>query len=280
MRVESAIKDAFLKLKKKKINSALLDSEILMSKAINKNREFIILNLQQELNKDDYFYFKELINERSKGKPIAYLTGKKSFWKYDFEINENVLIPRPDTEILVEQVLNIYKNKRNLNLLDIGSGSGCILLSILKEKKHFYGTCIDLSNECLKISKINADKLGIKNRIKFFKSDIDNFTYGKYDLIVSNPPYINLHDLKYLERDVVNFEPKLALNGGLDGLSEIRKVIKKSSELIKNNGKLILEIGFDQKIKVKEILNSKGFYINKVLKDYAKNDRCIISTKK
>jgi len=279
MRVESAIKDAFLKLKKKKINSALLDSEILMSKAINKNREFIILNLQQELNKDDYFYFKELINERSKGKPIAYLTGKKSFWKYDFEINENVLIPRPDTEILVEQVLNIYKNKRNLNLLDIGSGSGCILLSILKEKKHFYGTCIDLSNECLKISKINADKLGIKNRIKFFKSDIDNFTYGKYDLIVSNPPYIKKLDLKYLEKDVVNFEPKLALDGGLGGISEIRKVITKSSELIKKRGKLILEIAFDQKYEVSKLLKNKGFYIDSIKKDFANNVRCIVSTK-
>ena len=279
MRVESAIKDAFLKLKKNKINSALLDSEILMSKAINKNRELIILNLQQELNRDDYFYFKELINERSKGKPVAYLTGKKSFWKYEFEINENVLIPRPDTEILVEQVLNIYKNKRNLNLLDIGSGSGCILLSILKEKKYFYGTCIDLSNECLKISKINADKLGIKNRIKFFKSDIDNFTYGKYDLIVSNPPYIKKLDLKYLEKAVVNFEPKLALDGGLEGISEIRKVITKSSELIKKRGKLILEIAFDQKYEVSKLLKNKGFYIDSIKKDFANNVRCIVSTK-
>ena len=250
-----------------------------MSKAINKNREFIILNLQQELNRDDYFYFKELINERSKGKPIAYLTGKKSFWKYDFEINENVLIPRPDTEILVEQVLNIYKNKKNLNLLDIGSGSGCILLSILKEKKHFYGTCIDLSNECLKISKINADKLGVRNRTKLIKSDIDNFVYGKYDLIISNPPYIKKLDLKYFDRDVINFEPKLALDGGLDGLSEIRKVICKSSELIKKKGKLILEIAFDQKYEIKELLRNNGFYTNCVIKYFAKNDRCIISTK-
>ena len=117
------------------------------------------------------------------------------------------------------------------------------------------------------------------NKVKFFKTDVDNFNHGKYDLIISNPPYINKIDLKYLDRDVVNFEPKIALNGGIDGLSEIRKVINKSSELIKINGKLILEIGFDQKKQVKKLLKEKGFYINKVLKDYARNDRCIVSTK-
>ena len=126
---------------------------------------------------------------------------------------------------------------------------------------------------------INTLKLGLTNRVKFFHSDIDNFGYGKYDLIISNPPYINKLDLQYLEKDVINFEPKLALDGGLEGISEIRKTIKKSSELIKKNGKLILEIGFDQKDKVTKLLEKKGFYINKVLKDFAKNDRCIVSTK-
>ena len=119
----------------------------------------------------------------------------------------------------------------------------------------------------------------MSNRIKLFKSDIDKFNFGKYDLIVSNPPYIKTFEIKYLERDVAEFEPKLALNGGLDGLSEIRKVIKKSSELIKKNGKFILEIGFDQKNKVINLLNKEGFYINSTQKDFGKNDRCIVSTK-
>ena len=166
-----------------------------------------------------------------------------------------------------------------MNILDIGVGSGCILLTILKEKKNFYGTGIDISQNCLNISKINAISLGVSSRLKLFKSNVDKFNLGKYDLIVSNPPYIIKSDLKYLERDVVNFEPKLALDGGLDGLSEIRKVIKKSSELIKINGKFILEIGFDQKNKVSNLLKKEGFYINNVLKDLAKNDRCIVSTK-
>tara|TARA_B100001057_G_scaffold423291_1_gene445348 strand:- start:490 stop:882 length:393 start_codon:yes stop_codon:yes gene_type:complete len=129
------------------------------------------------------------------------------------------------------------------------------------------------------VCKINAFKLGVNNRVKLFKYDVDNFTLGKYDLIISNPPYIKKLDLKYLDKDVINFEPNLALNGGIEGLSEIRKVINRSSDLIKKNGKLILEIGFDQKNDVERLLIKKGFYINKVVKDLAKNNRCIISTK-
>ena len=188
-------------------------------------------------------------------------------------------MPRPETEIIIEEILNITQNKSKLKILDIGVGSGCILLSILKEKKNFYGVGVDISKKCIENSKINALKLGLIDRSKFVKSDIDNFFNGKYDLIVSNPPYINKLNLKYLERDIIDFEPKLALDGGLDGLSEIRKTINKSSQLIKKNGKLILEIAFDQKYKVIKLLKNKGFYINKVLRDFAKKDRCIISTK-
>ena len=279
MNLEKAIDIASTKLKKKKIKSSILDCEILMSKAMNNNREFIILNLKKEIKNNNYNYFKKLVYERSQGKPIAYITGKKYFWKYEFDINENVLIPRPDTEIIIEKVLNIFKNKKRISFLDIGVGSGCILLSLLKEKKNYLGTGIDMSNECVKISKINANKLGVINRAKIIKSDVDNFNFGKYDLIISNPPYIKKLDLKYLDRDVINFEPRLALDGGIEGLSEIRKVIAKSSELVKKKGKLILEIAFDQKNEVKKLLKDKGFYINSIVKDFAKNDRCIISTK-
>ena len=279
MNFETAIHKASIELKKNNIKSHLLDSEILMSKAINKDREFVILNLQKDLKKKNYDYFKELISQRLKGKPIAYLTGKKSFWKYEFDINENVLIPRPETELIIENILRIFKNKRSIKFLDIGVGSGCILLSILKEKKNFFGVGIDLSKECIKMSEINANKLKVTNRVKLIKTDVDNFTFGKYDLIISNPPYIKKLDLKNLDKDVINFEPKLALNGGLTGISEIRKVIRKSSELIKNNGKLVIEIDYKQKYEVKKLLQDKGFYINAIVKDLANKERCIISTK-
>jgi len=279
MNIVNAINQASEMLKNNKIKSPKLDSEILMSKAIQKDRKFIILNSHHNIKKKTLDYFKNLIEQRSNGKPIAYLTGKKDFWKYEFDIRENILIPRPDTEIIVEKVLEITKQKSKLKILDIGVGSGCIILSILKEKKDFYGVGIDLSKKSIDLSNINALKLELTNRVKFFKSNVDNFFYGKYDLIISNPPYIKKLDLKYLDKDVVNFEPNLALDGGLDGTSEIRKVIGKSSELIKINGKLVLEIAFDQRNKVIRILKDKGFYINNIFKDYAKNDRCIVSTK-
>ena len=279
MKIETVIKEAYLDLKSKNIKSALLDSEILMAKAIKENRSNVLLNPNRILSNQDYENFRELISNRLQFKPIAYLTGKKSFWKHEFEINDKVLIPRPDTEIIIEEILQIYKNKKNIKFLEVGVGSGCIILSILNERKSFLGNGVDLSKDCISICKLNAIKLGVQNRLKLFKTDIDNFSIGKYDLIISNPPYIKKLDLKKLDKDVINYEPKLALDGGLDGLSIIRKVINKSSELIKLNGKLIIEIAYDQKEMVIDILRNNGFFINKVVKDLSKNDRCIISTK-
>jgi release factor glutamine methyltransferase len=279
MNIHSAVIEATNVLKDKSILSAQLDSEILMAKALDKDREYIILNHDKVLNNESLEYFKKLVSERATRKPIAYLLNKKFFWKSEFYVNQNTLIPRPDTEIIIEQILKLTKNQHCLKILDIGVGSGCILLSILKEKKNFYGTGIDISKNSLEISRLNAKKLLVEERVKFYKSDVDKFALGKYDLIVTNPPYIKRFDLKYLESDVLKFEPKLALDGGLDGLSVIRKVIKKTSELLKKNGKFILEIGFDQKSKVIKLLNNKGFYINSAVKDFANNDRCIVSTK-
>jgi len=278
MDIQSALKKGQSILIDNNIISAKLDSEILMSQAIRKNKKFIILNLHKEIKKRDLDYFDNLIQERAKSKPIAQIIKKKDFWKYEFIVNNNVLIPRPDTEILIEQALKLVKNKNRLQILDIGIGSGCILMSILKEKKNFIGTGIDISNKSLQISKVNGQKLRINNRLRLFKSNIDNFNTGKYDLIVSNPPYIKKSNLKCLEKDI-GFEPKQALDGGLDGLSEIRKVINKSSELIKRSGHFIIEIGFDQKNKVKKILRDKGFYIKKTVKDLSNHDRCIVSIK-
>ena len=279
MNIQTAVYKAQLFLKEKKIKTPVLDSQILMSEAIKKEKEFVILNFDKEISNKSLEYFNELIHQRASGKPIAYLVKKKYFWKYQFTVNRDVLIPRPDTEVLIEEVLKLTKNKDSLNLLDVGVGSGCILISILKDKKNFYGTGIDISKKSLDTCKINGENLGVINRLKLFKSDIDNFYFHKYDLIISNPPYIEKNKLKYLEKDVISFEPKQALDGGIDGLSEISKVINRSSELIKKNGFLILEIGFDQKWKVKKILENKGFYIKKIVRDLSNNDRCIVSTK-
>tara|TARA_B100001109_G_scaffold241466_1_gene225646 strand:+ start:1006 stop:1848 length:843 start_codon:yes stop_codon:yes gene_type:complete len=279
MKIYNAINKASELLKENGIISSKLDSEILISKVLGAERSNIILNISKELTEKEISIYNKLIQQRCKRKPIAYLTKKKEFWKYEFYVSKNVLIPRPDSELIVEKVLEFTKNKQSKNLLEIGVGSGCIILSILKEKNNFYGTGIDISKKSLQTCRINSDNLGVFNRLKLFKSDIDNFKYGKYDLIISNPPYIKKFDLKYLEKDVINYEPLSALNGGIDGLSEIRKVINNSTQLIKKKGILVLEIGFNQSEEVKKILYRKGFYINKVFKDLSKKNRCIVSTK-
>ena len=256
-----------------------LDSEILLSEVIKKNRQYLILNSNEELKKENIKSFDYLVKRRKKGEPIAYLINKKEFWKQNFYINQNVLIPRPDTETLVEETLKLFNVNSKLNMLDIGTGSGCILISILKERRNFFGTGIDISKKAINVARFNAKMHQLSNRVKFYNSDVDKFLIGKYDLVVSNPPYIKRQDLKYLEVDVKGFEPKLALDGGKDGFSKITKVISKTSTLLKKNGRFILEIGFGQKKKILSILKQNNFFINKVVKDYGKNDRCVISTK-
>jgi len=279
MNINLAIIKGAKVLKENFINNPYLDSEILMAKVINKDRKYLLLNSDIYLENKDLNFFQKLIKKRSLGKPIAYLTNKKFFWNSEFIVSDKTLIPRPDSELVIEKVLHLTEYKKKLNILEIGIGSGCILLSILKERKSFYGTGIDISKSCLNISKLNAIKLEVSSKLKLYKSNVDKFTLGKYDLIISNPPYIKNINLKYLDKNVTKFEPKLALDGGLDGLSEIRKVIKKSSELIKKNGNFVLEIGFDQKNKVISLLKKEGFYINSINKDLANNDRCIVCTK-
>jgi len=279
MNIENTLSEAISILQKNKILNPRLDCEILLSNLIKKDKKHIILNPKDLLNTKQISKFKNLIERRKKGEPIAYLINNKEFWKDKFYVDKDVLIPRPDTELIVEEVLKMYSKNSQKQILDIGTGSGCILLSIIKERLNFYGTGIDISKKSIKISKFNTKQLNLINRVKFFHSSVDNFRFGKYDLIVSNPPYIELLNLKYLDKNVINFEPKLALNGGFDGFSKIREFVIKAKTLIKRKGKFILEIGFNQKNKVKGILEDEGFYINKAIKDYGNNDRCIISTK-
>ena len=279
MNIENTLNTAIKTLTQFNIPNANLDSEILLAKIIGKDRNYIILNSKEHLGQKYLFRFNNLIERRKKGEPVAYLTRKKEFWKNDFYVDQNVLVPRPDTELIVKEVLKFSKKKFKLQILDIGTGSGCILLSLLKEIPSFYGTGIDISKKSINVSKYNAKMLNLTNRVKFYNSDVDKFKIGKYDIVVSNPPYIELLKLKYLDKDLFKFEPKIALNGGIDGFSAIKKVVHRTSFLIKRNGKFFLEIGCNQKNKVKAILTKKGFYINKVLKDHGNNYRCIISTK-
>tara|TARA_Y100000739_G_scaffold38423_1_gene29186 strand:+ start:208 stop:1050 length:843 start_codon:yes stop_codon:yes gene_type:complete len=266
-------------LKLNKIKSHSLDSEILLSSLLNVDRSQLIINHNKIVKNNEKKNFFFLINRRKKNEPISYITGYKEFWNNNFKVDKNVLIPRPDTETIVEQVLSYLRPQSTKKILDIGTGSGCIIISILKERKKCKGVGIDISKNAIKLAKYNAKIQHIKNRINFFHSDIDNFLTDKYDLIISNPPYIKQHEINGLEKDIKNYEPRVALNGGIDGYSKIRLTIKKSSALIKKNGKLFLEIGSNQVMETLKILKFNGFFVNKIVKDLANKNRCVVSTK-
>ena len=266
-------------LKKNKISSYNIDSELLLANIQNLSRESLLINLDRIIKKKKYYDYKKLLQRRIKKEPIAYILKKKEFWNSKFSVNKNVLIPRPETEIIVEEILNIIETKSSKNILDVGTGSGCILLSIIKERPNCKGTALDISKNALNIAKTNAKMHHLENKIKFKNIDIDKFMHCKYDLIVSNPPYINIIEFKRLEDNVKQFEPKIALEAGVDGLKIIKNLIIKSKKLLKKNGKLIFEIGEKQENKVKNFLMKNNFYINKVCKDFRSCPRVIVSTK-
>ena len=279
MKIENVLKEGSSFLQKNNINNFSLDSEILLCEILKVDRKFLIMNNDLHIINSKYLNYIELLNKRSQNKPIAYLIKKKQFWNNDFFIDKNVLIPRPDSEILMESFLRLKKKRKISKILEIGVGSGCLILSILKENKDLKGVGIDIDLNALKVCKINSKKLRLSHRINLFKSDIDKFNYGKYDVIISNPPYIPKKEIRNLMKDVVDYEPMVALDGGIDGTSVIRKVVKKSSKLMKIKGRLILEIAHNQVFKVEQILNKNGFFVEKIVKDYAGHNRCVIGLK-
>ena len=264
-------------LKTNNISSHQLDSELLLSKVMKKRKEDILINLNEKVSKKTIKHYNYLINRRSTKEPIAYILNEKEFWSKKFLVNENTLIPRPETELLVEAVLSISKNKK-LFLLDVGTGTGCILLSILSELKNSKGIGIDISKQAIKVAEKNSKIHKLTKRAKFYVKNLSDFSKYKFDLIVSNPPYIRENDIDKLDEGIKKFEPKLALNGGNDGLDVIKKVIYKSKNILKLKGSLALEIGYGQYFKVSKILSNNKFKIRHLVKDNGENVRCIIST--
>ena len=279
MNYSQIIKFGSHKLKSKNIDTHLLDSELLLSHILKFSREQILINLNANIGKNNFKEFKKLLLRREEKEPIAYITKKKEFWKNNFYVNSDVLIPRPETELIVEEVLQNTQIHSSKKLLEVGTGSGCIIISIIKERIKCIATAIDISKKALNIAKFNAKMHHLKNNIDFINIDIDKIQDNKYDFIFSNPPYIKKFNLRRLDRSVKLFEPHIALEAGIDGLREIKKLIKKSNKLLKINGKLIFEIGMHQYKITKKILKQNGFYINKVINDISSIPRVIISTK-
>ena len=266
-------------LKKYNIKKPFLDTELILSKAINKKREEILLNINTKLKNKEILKFKNYLFRRQQKEPIAYILGFKHFWKYKFLTNKSVLIPRPDTELIIEEALKYLPNYKSKKILDVGTGSGCIIISLIKERSKCKATAIDISIKAINVAKTNAKLHQLENKINFINIDIDKYKSNNYDLIISNPPYINSIELNRLDDDIKFHEPKLALSGGSDGFRDLKKVIFKSKKLLKINGKLILEIGHKQKNQCVKILNENKFFIKKISKDLSGKDRCIVSTK-
>ena len=266
-------------LKLEKIPSYRLDSELLLAKVTNKTREEILTNLNNVIKPDSISNYQKLLNRRKQNEPIAYIFNQKEFWKYPFLVNKDVLIPRPETEIIVEEVLKLTNYNSSKLFLDVGTGSGCVILSILKNRPKSKAIAIDISKKALNIACYNAKMHHLENKINFINIDIDKHKYNKYDYIISNPPYINSIDLKRLDINVRQFEPLIALSAGIDGLKIIRKLIFRCGKLLKINGKLVFEIGKNQKNNVVDLLIKNKFYINKICKDINSNPRVIVATK-
>ena len=264
-------------LRRKKIGTSRLDSELLLSKILDKNREEILINLEQKICQKYFLKYKQLIQRRSQCEPIAYIVKEKEFWSKNFLVSSDTLIPRPETELIVEKLTKIFEEKK-ISILDIGTGTGCILISLLSELKNSKGIGIDISKKALRIAEKNSEQHGMKNKIKFFHKSLDSKFYQKFDLIVSNPPYIKKSEIKNLKEDVRKFEPRIALDGGNDGLDLIKKVIYKSKYILKVKGMLALEIGNEQFNKVSKILKKNNFKIEHIIKEYKDNIRGIIST--
>ena len=264
-------------LLQKKITSPRLDSELLLSKILNKNREEILINLDQEVSQRYLSKYKELIVRRSRHEPIAYILEEKEFWSKSFFVSPDTLIPRPETELMVEKLVKIFDKKR-ISILDMGTGSGCILISLLSELKKSKGIGIDISKKALIIAKKNIEKHKMQNKIRLLNKSLDSKFYKKFDLIVSNPPYIRSLEIQRLAEDIKKYEPRIALDGGNDGLDLIKKVIYKAKDILKVNGMLALEIGNKQFKKVSKILLKNNYKIEHIIMDYKNNIRSIIST--
>lgn len=232
-----------------------------------------ILNQKEEISNEDFCRYKILIEERANSKPTQYIINKCEFMAHDFYVDENVLIPRPDTEILVEACMKYLKP--NKKILEIGTGSGCITISLAKRFDCDF-TAVDISEKAIEIAKLNADKNNVSDKIKFIKSDILSEINGKFDIIISNPPYIKKSEIDSLEKNVRDYEPHLALDGGNDGLDFYRKISENAKNYLHPSSLIFFEIGHDQALDLHNIFNENKIKLIEDLKDYNGLDRVII----
>lgn len=271
------------KLAQAKISSPRLEAREIFAAVLQKDVSEIysgcIVDLEQKQK------IEALVDKRLRHCPLDKIIGKKGFYKYDFICTEDVLSPRPETEILVERALELLPEKQAFEILDLGTGSGCIIELILAERQQGQGTAVDVSDKALAVAKQNAETLKIVNRLNFinagwFDADfLNNFT-KKFDLIVTNPPYIPQDDIAFLEPEVKDYDPLLALNGGQSGYESYEKIAELTPLLLKDNGNILIEAGAGQARKIAELFENQGLSLQKIVPDLAGMERCVILQKK
>lgn len=264
--------------KSKNIQSARLDAEVLLSHVLRQERIYLYVHFDEPMEQNELNKFREYVKKRAQHVPIAYIIGEREFMGLPFKVTKDTLIPRPDTEILVENVLNNVDKDKEIEIVDIGTGSGAIILSLLVNLPKAQGKTVDISSKAIEVAKENAVNLQVNDRCEFFVGDLfAPLNDNKFDVIVSNPPYIPQKDIATLEDDVKEYEPVSALTDGGDGLSYYRRLLSEGKAYIKENGFIALEIGIYQSNDVKQIAMDNGWKNIKIIKDYAGIDRVVLA---
>lgn len=276
MKIEELLRYGKEKLEKQKVEDTSIISRILMQYVLKIDRNKLIINKNDNVDINKENEYKEYIEKIIKGKPVQYITNNQEFMKLNFYVDENVLIPQPDTEILVEEVIKSIDIMENIEILDMCTGSGCIGISLAKNIKNTKVTLVDINKEAIEIAKKNAIQNGVENKVTFIQSDMFENVKGKFDIIVSNPPYIETDIIQTLDKQVQN-EPHIALDGGKDGLDFYKILINEAHKYLKKDGKIFLEIGYDQKQEIESLAKqSKHYKKIETIKDLSQNDRVII----
>ena len=262
----------------KEMDTPRLDGEVLLSHVLGKDRIYLYTHYDQPLIQEELDAFRPLVQERAKGHCVAAIIGEKDFMGLTFKVNDKVLIPRPDTETLIEYVLGAYSKNSDVHILDVCTGPGTILLSLLHYLPNACGVGLEISTDALSVAKENGERFNLNDRVQLLESDMFSALVGnaeKFDLIVSNPPYIRTGDAKLLSQDVLN-EPHIALFGGEDGLEFYRILAKACGTYLKSQGRIAFEIGYDQAEAVKALLEETGQYSNiQCIADLGGNDRVV-----
>ena len=279
MNIEEILKKEINNLKKNNIENSTLKAKILLANILKVKKEYLLIHSEEQVKQEDKIKYENCIKELIKGKPLQYITNKQEFMGLNFYVDENVLIPQPDTEILVEKAIEIAETTQKNKILDMCTGSGCIAISLAKKINNAQITAVDISNSALNVANKNAINNNVENKIKFINSDMFNNIEEKFDIIVSNPPYIETETINKLEIEVQN-EPHVALDGGIDGLKFYKIIANNAFEYLNENGYLLLEIGYNQQESVTQLLQDTGKYKNiETIKDLGGNYRVVIARK-